>query len=126
MEEEDNLNLATEVDIYLLEACANQGKDFDILKWWKDNSSRYKVLGKIAREILAIPVSTIASESAFDIGGRVIDSVCFTSAPNLVEVLACLKSWLNEDATSIDLREHINDISHMEEGIENLEYAHVY
>ncbi|XP_022152198.1 zinc finger BED domain-containing protein DAYSLEEPER-like isoform X2 [Momordica charantia] len=122
MEEEDNLNLATEVDIYLLEACANQGKDFDILKWWKDNSSRYKVLGKIAREILAIPVSTIAAESAFDIGGRVIDSVCFTSAPNLVEVLACLQSWLNEDATSIDLREHIKDISHMEEEFLNMIY----
>ena len=33
----------------------------DILAWWKLNSSRYPILSQVARDILAIPVSTAAS-----------------------------------------------------------------
>ncbi|KAF5796779.1 putative HAT dimerization domain, ribonuclease H-like superfamily [Helianthus annuus] len=36
---------------------------FDILKWWKVQQCRYPILAKMARDILAIPVSTVASES---------------------------------------------------------------
>ena len=44
-------------------------KDFDILMWWKMNSSRYRVLSQIAHDVLAIFVSTVAFESAFSSGG---------------------------------------------------------
>ncbi|XP_028755608.1 zinc finger BED domain-containing protein RICESLEEPER 2-like [Neltuma alba] len=39
--------------------------NFDILAWWKVNSSKYKILSLIARDVLAMPVSTVSSESAF-------------------------------------------------------------
>ncbi|XP_020964317.1 zinc finger BED domain-containing protein RICESLEEPER 1-like [Arachis ipaensis] len=44
--------------------------NFNVLKWWKNNQMKFKVLAKIAKDIYAIPVSTIASESAFSTSGR--------------------------------------------------------
>jgi len=46
---------------------------FSVLEWWRNNSLKYKVLLKMAGDILAIPISTVASESTFSAGGRVID-----------------------------------------------------
>jgi hypothetical protein len=46
---------------------------FDILAWWKGKQGTYPVLARLARDVLAIQVSTVASESAFSAGGRVVD-----------------------------------------------------
>ncbi|KAL0533128.1 hypothetical protein IC582_030343 [Cucumis melo] len=70
-----------EIDIYLLEANVRTEGDFDILRWWKMNSDRFEVLGRMARDILSISVSTVASESAFNTGGRVVDSSRCSLAP---------------------------------------------
>ncbi|KAG8503324.1 hypothetical protein CXB51_001365 [Gossypium anomalum] len=63
----------SELDKYLAEANEEFVEDFDILLWWKVNSPRFPTLSKMARDVLAIPVSTVASESAFSTGGRVLD-----------------------------------------------------
>ncbi|KAL2903707.1 putative AC transposase, partial [Bienertia sinuspersici] len=47
-------------------------EDFHITQWWKNHSSKFSVL-RIAKNILAIPASTIAFESAFSVGRRVLD-----------------------------------------------------
>ena len=39
--------------------------EINVLEWWKVNSGRYLILANIARGVLAIPISTMASESAF-------------------------------------------------------------
>ncbi|KAK1367446.1 hypothetical protein POM88_043007 [Heracleum sosnowskyi] len=55
-----------DVDIYLAEEPLNPMiAQFDILLWWKDNASGYKTLSMIYKDILVIPVSTVASESVF-------------------------------------------------------------
>ena len=46
--------------------------DFDILMWWKFNGVKYPTLQAIAKDILAILVSTIASESAFSTDGQIL------------------------------------------------------
>ncbi|KAL2926843.1 putative AC transposase, partial [Bienertia sinuspersici] len=48
-------------------------ENFHIIQWWKNHSSKFPVLARIAKDILAIPASTIASESAFSAGRRVLD-----------------------------------------------------
>ena len=54
------------LDRYLLEPSEDPDVEyFDILMWWKMNSSRYQVISQIARDVLAIPVSTVASESTY-------------------------------------------------------------
>ncbi|XP_012575550.1 zinc finger BED domain-containing protein RICESLEEPER 2-like [Cicer arietinum] len=59
-----------ELDKYLAEECELYFVEFDILNWWKVNSTRFSILSSVAREVLAIPVSTVASESAFNTRGR--------------------------------------------------------
>ncbi|XP_012574105.2 zinc finger BED domain-containing protein RICESLEEPER 2-like [Cicer arietinum] len=49
-----------ELDKYLAEECEPYFVEFDILNWWKVNSTRFPILSSIAREVLAIPVSTVA------------------------------------------------------------------
>lgn len=56
----------SEVDRYLVDFCEGERDEkFDILGLWKANSSKYHVLSQLARDVLAMPGSTVASESAF-------------------------------------------------------------
>nr|XP_023893412.1 zinc finger BED domain-containing protein RICESLEEPER 1-like [Quercus suber] len=72
--DENSMESKSELDRYLLESFEDLDvKDFDILMWWKMNSSRYRVLSQIARDVLAILVSTVASKSAFSTMGCVLD-----------------------------------------------------
>ncbi|KAH9800864.1 putative RNA methyltransferase [Citrus sinensis] len=64
--------VADELDSYLDEKVIPRMEDFNILSWWKTNANRYPTLARIARDILAIPITTVASESVFNTSGRVI------------------------------------------------------
>ena len=80
------------------------------------NSSRYRILSQVAHDVLAIPASTIASEFAFSIRGRVLDPFCSTLSPNTVEVLICTQNWLkSKDSTKpINLQEAMNEVENYE------------
>ncbi|KAK3218761.1 hypothetical protein Dsin_012731 [Dipteronia sinensis] len=75
VKETNGVDNKSEVDQYLMESYENPNDDnFDILCWWKIKSPKYKILSYLVRNILAILVSTIASESAFSTGGRIFYS----------------------------------------------------
>lgn len=66
--------MKSELDEYLGEQIViSSSKSFDVLAWWKGNCSKYPILSKMTRDVLSIPISTVASESAFSAGGRVIE-----------------------------------------------------
>jgi hypothetical protein len=67
---------------------------FDILSWCKNQVDEYPILAKIARDLLAIQVSTVASESAFSAGGCVIDPFRSHLEPEMVEGLICMMDWV--------------------------------
>ncbi|GKF95992.1 zinc finger BED domain-containing protein RICESLEEPER 2, partial [Tanacetum coccineum] len=52
----------------------DESDKFDILNWWKVNSPRFPVLSLLAIDVLVILISTVASESVFSTGGRVLDA----------------------------------------------------
>ena len=47
------------------------------------------MLSKLARDVLAVPVSTVASESAFSTGGRILDPFRSSLSPLMVQNLVC-------------------------------------
>ncbi|KAL4558417.1 hypothetical protein LXL04_036617 [Taraxacum kok-saghyz] len=107
---EGNLN-KTELDKYLGEDREAMDVNFDILKWWGINKCRYPVLSKMAQDVLAIPVSRVASELAFSTGGRVLDSFRTSVTPRMVEALVCTQDWVGDclkDLT-VDQRTIITD-----------------
>ncbi|KAF0888383.1 hypothetical protein E2562_014203, partial [Oryza meyeriana var. granulata] len=53
----------------------------------------YPTLRKIARDIMAIYVTTVASEFAFSTGGRVISPNRSQLTPQLVQALMCVQAW---------------------------------
>ncbi|WVZ79234.1 hypothetical protein U9M48_026838 [Paspalum notatum var. saurae] len=87
----DNLN---ELDKYMADPPLKLSEKFDILAWWKNQSKEYPILSKIARDLLAVQVSTVASESAFSAGGRVIDPFRSRLDPEMVQALICTKDWV--------------------------------
>jgi hypothetical protein len=91
-----NRSRRSEVDMYLEDALVplREGEIFDVLKWWKRNVENYPVLAKMARDFLAIPLSSVASESTFSTAGMVIDQHRSSLNPETAEGLICSKDWL--------------------------------
>ncbi|XP_057452435.1 uncharacterized protein LOC130744261 [Lotus japonicus] len=81
---------------------SDDNSDFNILDWWKSNSSKYRILSIIARDVLAIPVSTVASESCFSTSGRVLDVFRSSLSPKMTEALICAQNWINPAGCKFD------------------------
>ena len=90
----DNSSSTTELDNYYNEKPLPKDMKLDLLMWWKTNGSKYPTLQRIAKDILAIPVSTVASESAFSTSGRLISPHRSRLHPKTLEALMCAQSWL--------------------------------
>jgi len=87
----------SELDHYLEEGIIPENDDFNVLNWWKQFGFQFSILQMIVRDVYAIPVSTVASESAFSMGGRLISPQRNRLHLDLVEALACAQSWLKAE-----------------------------
>jgi len=116
MESGSSNTAKSELDKYLSEDTEDRNKKIDILVWWKDNAPRLPVLAHLTRDVLAIPVSTVASESAFSTSGRILDDFRTSLTPFMVEALVCAQDWLRR-ATPIDIKENMEELEMMEKGI---------
>ncbi|WOL08604.1 zinc finger BED domain-containing protein RICESLEEPER 2-like [Canna indica] len=86
----------SDLDRYLEEGCYIHEGDplsFDTLSWWKGESGKYRILSSMARDILAIPITTVASEATFSADTRVIDPYRSSLSPKIVQVLLCGGDW---------------------------------
>ncbi|KAK9992393.1 hypothetical protein SO802_027378 [Lithocarpus litseifolius] len=90
-----SVGCSNELEKYLPENCdGRKYVNFEILEWWKDNCSRYQVLSKVFKDVLVVPVSTVASESAFSTGGHIVDQFRSSLSPLMVQNLVCSQNWL--------------------------------
>ncbi|CAK8563656.1 unnamed protein product [Lathyrus sativus] len=118
-------------EFYLLEGCDNVDNELstylgeklehnmkiNVLEWWKVNSGRYPILANIARDVLAIPISTLASESAFSTGERVLDPYRSSLTPTTVETLICTQDWLKGTSSSLITNEDFDTLERFEQGM---------
>jgi hypothetical protein len=83
-----------EFDTYIKEGLLKRSEIFDILGWWNHNGLKYPILQRLARDILAIPVTTVASKSAFSTSGRLLSPHRSRFHLGTLEALMCAQSWL--------------------------------
>ncbi|KAL5715186.1 hypothetical protein ACHQM5_017046 [Ranunculus cassubicifolius] len=102
----------TQLEMYLEEPRRKIHEPLDVLDYWKSNQFRYPELARMARDILSIPISTVASEAAFSVGGRVIDQFRSALLPENVESLVCSNDWLfkKKDVLAPTLEELSEDL----------------
>ncbi|KAL8094864.1 hypothetical protein AgCh_036396 [Apium graveolens] len=92
----------SEFDQYLEEETHPTMGKFNILTWWSINGSRFPTISKIARDVLVVPATTVASEAAFSVWGRVIDETCSCLLPKAVEVLITTSDWILSRKSKFD------------------------
>ncbi|GJX15703.1 zinc finger BED domain-containing protein RICESLEEPER 2 [Tanacetum coccineum] len=117
----------TELDMYLKEPKIElrKGQSLNILQWWKVNGPRFPIVAKMARDILAIQISTVASKAAFSIGGCVLDPYRTRLSTMIVEALST-QVWVRKSRTQInwdDVEDLIKDdeiVKDMEEQLKKL------
>ena len=52
------------------------------------------MLSKVAKSVLAVPISIVASESAFSTEGHIVDPFQSSLSPFMVQNLICPQNWL--------------------------------
>jgi hypothetical protein len=68
-------------------------EDFNVLSWWRQHKLTYHILSLLAKDVLTVSTSTISSESTFSLGGRVVEERRRRLAPDMVNILSCIKYW---------------------------------
>ena len=87
-----------------------------ILQWWKVNSSRFPVLSRLARDVLAVPKSRVTTEFSFRTDGRVLDEFRSSLTPFILQALICTQDWMQRSAPVTD-EEDTEQLTKLEEGI---------
>ncbi|XXG40554.1 hypothetical protein AAC387_Pa01g1240 [Persea americana] len=98
-------NIVTELSSYLNIGVirVHDASSFDLLAWWKQNESFYLVLATMARDLLTIPMSSVASEQTFSAGGCVVDDKRTNLTEETVECCVCLRDWYLADKRKQEL-----------------------
>ncbi|RLN22033.1 zinc finger BED domain-containing protein RICESLEEPER 2-like [Panicum miliaceum] len=95
----------SELEQYLDESLTPRMQEFDILNWWKLNTVKFPTLSKMARDILAIPMSMVSSGSSIftaGTGSHMLDDYRSSLRPEIVEALVCAKDWLQYSPAAKD------------------------
>jgi len=93
----------SELEQYLDESLTPRIQEFDILNWWKLNTLKFPTLSRMARDILAIPMSMPTNGSSIftaGTGSRMLDDYRSSLRPEIVEALVCAKDWLPYSTTA--------------------------
>ena len=90
-----------ELEVYLKEAVETPkllvGIEFEILSWWKVHKMKYHVLAEMARDLLAMQVLSVASESAFSTSGRILEPYRSCQTHYMIQVLMCTEQSMHAD-----------------------------
>ncbi|OMO71116.1 putative Zinc finger, BED-type [Corchorus olitorius] len=86
---------ASEVDKYLQEpVICPEREQFDVLGWWGKHASKFPIIGRMARDILAIPLPTIISGYSSN-ENVIMDNPIYEGLdPQIIEAMICCQKWL--------------------------------
>ncbi|GKV41998.1 hypothetical protein SLEP1_g49460 [Rubroshorea leprosula] len=97
----------------------DENEDIDVLQWWKMNEYRFLVVATMARDVLVVPISTVAYELAFSIGDRILDAFQSSLTPRMAQALICAQDWLKDKAIS-NMEEDLDKLDSLEKEFDKL------
>ncbi|TYJ30966.1 hypothetical protein E1A91_A06G164700v1, partial [Gossypium mustelinum] len=100
LNESSTMSEKSQLDIYLEEPTLELNSQIDVLDYWSKSSVIYNELSLLVRDLLAIPISTVASESAFSMGKKVITPLRSSLKPKMVQAIVCLDDWMRAKGLS--------------------------
>uniref|UniRef100_A0A151UEN2 AC9 transposase n=1 Tax=Cajanus cajan TaxID=3821 RepID=A0A151UEN2_CAJCA len=122
LKEKSYLDQKNELETYLAEANVDADDNFELLLWWKQSSSRLPILSNMEKDVFATPVLTVASESVFNTGGRVLDTFRSSLNPEMAEALICYQNWLRPCLLQF---KEVNPVEELESS-ENIVIGNIY
>ncbi|XP_074374404.1 zinc finger BED domain-containing protein RICESLEEPER 2-like [Apium graveolens] len=84
----------SQLHLYLEESKLDARVKLDVLSFWRSNKSKYPILSAMTRDILSMPITTVASESSFSIRSQIISKYRGSITPDNAEALLCTRNWL--------------------------------
>nr|POE54772.1 zinc finger bed domain-containing protein ricesleeper 2 [Quercus suber] len=109
----------TQLDQYLREPPLHSDGELDILGWWHSKCQDSPALWAMARDILAIPMSTSTSNFAFCIETTTLDPIFNDLDPDIIEALFCGKDWLDNPIRITSNKDNDHSIANPEPMLEN-------
>lgn len=85
------------LDYCLEETVLPRISKFDILTWWKTNGVKYPTLQRVAKDIMAITMSSVASKSVFSISGKHVTQHRNKFHLDILEALICAQNWYGQN-----------------------------
>ncbi|KAL8488235.1 hypothetical protein ACS0TY_024499 [Phlomoides rotata] len=73
----------------------------------------FPILSQVARDVVG-PISTVASESTFNTGGRVLDAFRSSLTTKVVQSLICCQDWLRKSSTPVNVEEKLDELEDLE------------
>nr|KAJ0219851.1 hypothetical protein LSAT_V11C200060770 [Lactuca sativa] len=100
----------SELQRYLNKDPIGIDKGYDILTWWKNNAVQFLIVARMARDILGMQISTVASKSMFSNDRRVITNYHTNLSVVIVEALICTQDWLRKTSLCIYDYDEVHDV----------------
>ena len=104
-----------ELKYYLRTTPEDRRRQINTLDWWRSNETQYPVLSRLARDILNVPMSTVASESAFSQGRQQLGDNRHSLGSNAMNVLVCLRDWIRAERRNQGMEPDPSDDLKLEE-----------
>ena len=73
-----------------------QNSKLEVLSWWKEHYNRFLELSLMARDLMRILITNVASQSSFSTGKKILTPYRSHLLLENVKATLCTKSWLYE------------------------------
>jgi len=82
-----------EIGLFFNSTRVREHSEIDPLGWWKINEKRFPNVAILARDVLAIQASSVASESTFSTSGNLVSDTRSRLSDEVITAVMCLREW---------------------------------